>query len=493
MIAGLFSIRSVSQTAPQQAAEQDCKKIKQDIEQLQQDLAELSADMQRLTELLDTVNQHVAQMQADLKLTTDPRLNETVRGELLDTLAKELALRKQIRQQLEDDASLMQATKDEIAGLLSKLANCGPPSATQPPQQETPNQPQQPPKPSPPSLQTSTNQAPSQTAPQQAAEEDCKKIKQDIEQLQQDLAELSADMQRLTELLDTVNQHVVQMQADLKLTTDPRLNETVRGELLDTLAKELALRKQIRQQLEDDANLMQAIKDEIADLLNKLANCPPPSTTEPPKQEAPTPQPPSTTPGTKTVSSAPAPCTFLASLSGGITTAGNLSTTSAMEGDVGMYCGPGGLGLGFVRSGDATVQGTTTGSSLPAPATANFHAAEFKGSVNVLDLGPLSLYAQGGGWAFTARTTSTTTIVVTSPTGGTMTETVTTTASRGGVAPFFGGSIQGRLTKYLAAQVGIKRGYLRSGTSLDQGATMVLFGLAVSPQFPRALLHLGPK
>ena len=338
------------------------------------------------------------------------------------------------------------------------------------------------------------------TPPQQVASEDCERIKQDIEQLQQELADLSAEMQRETEQLDQLNKAVAQTQADLNVATAHAnaglTNETLRGQLLDTLAHMLGLRKQLKQQLEDDAELIQEIKAEIADLLSKLANCGPPSTTEPPKAETPTPQPPPS-PGTKSVSSTtpsvPAPCTFLAGLSGGITTSGNLSTASAMEGDVGMYCGPGGLGLGFVRSGDATVQGTTTGSSLPASATANFHAAEFKGSVNVLDVGPLSMYVQGGGWAFTARSTSTTTIVVTNPTGGTMTETVTTTASRGGVAPFFGGSIQGRLTKYLAAQVGVKRGYLRSGNSLDQGVTMVLFGLSVSPQFPRALLHLGPK
>ena len=328
---------------------------------------------------------------------------------------------------------------------------------------------------------------------QPMGDQDCERIKQDIQQLQQDLSNLSVEVQRLTDMLNTINKDISRAQANLKLTTAPGLNETLRGELLDSLANLMNFRSKWERQLEDDINLMQAIKDQIADLLNKLANCGPPGTTQPPKEETPTPQPPSTIPGTKTVSSAPAPCTFLAGLSGGITTSGNLSTASAMEGDVGMYCGPGGLGLGFVRSGDATVQGTTTGSSLPASATANFHAAEFKGSVNVLDVGPLSMYVQGGGWAFTARSTSTTTIVVTSPTGGTMTEMVTTTASRGGVAPFFGGSIQGRLTKYLAAQVGVKRGYLRSGNSLDQGVTMVLFGLSFSPQFPRALLHPGSK
>jgi len=193
----------------------------------------------------------------------------------------------------------------------------------------------------------------------------------------------------------------------------------------------------------------------------------------------------------------PSPFTFEGDFLGGLTHAGDLSNASAIEGGVTMYFGPAGLGLGIVRSGDATVQQTTaatTGSSLPpGNTTANFHAAEFKGSVNVLDLGPLSLAAQGGGWAFTARSTTMTTVVVTSPTAGTMTETVTTTASRGGVAPFFGSSVEARFSKYLAALVAIKRGYLRSNSSLDQGVTLVLFGLSLSPQVPRALLHLGTK
>ena len=330
-------------------------------------------------------------------------------------------------------------------------------------------------------------------SPQQVADQDCEKIKEEIKALQDEIANISAQMLRMQRDLDEINKAIATLQQGVKFFSGPGFSETARGEALDQLAKAMNYRRRVEQDIEDAANHIGELKNLIAHLLDLLANCPPPSTTEPPKQETPT-QPPSTPPGTKTVSSAPAPCTFLASLSGGITTAGNLSTTSAMEGDFGMYCGPAGLGLGFVRSSDATVQGTTTGSSLPpTPATANFHAAEFKGSVNVLDLGPLSMYVQGGGWAFTARSTSTTTIVVTSPTGGTMTEMVTTTTSRGGVAPFFGGSIQGRLTNYLAAQVGIKRGYLRSGNSLDQGATMLLFGLSVSPQFPRALLHLGPK
>ena len=66
--------------------------------------------------------------------------------------------------------------------------------------------------------------------------------------------------------------------------------------MLDMLATEMNLRREIKQQLEDDAKQIQAIKDKIADLLNKLANCAPLSTTQPPKQETPNPQPPPSAP-----------------------------------------------------------------------------------------------------------------------------------------------------------------------------------------------------
>src|SRR5579859_2591452 len=285
LVLALISLDAASQTTPvQQVANQDCEKIKQDIQQLQQDLANLSVEMQHLTQLLDQVNQDVSKTEADLKTATGLAnagiTNETIRGQLLDTLAKLLSTRRQIKQQLEDDASVMQEIKNEIADLLNKLANCAPPSTTEPPKGTPGAQPVPPSNPLPPSPLTPT---PLQQPPGQ----DCAKIKQDIQQLQQDLANLSVEMQHLTELLDQVNQDVSKTEADLKTATGLAnagiTNETVRGQLLDTLAKLLSTRRQIKQQLEDDASVMQEIKNEIADLLNKLANCAPPSTTEPPK------------------------------------------------------------------------------------------------------------------------------------------------------------------------------------------------------------------
>jgi Skp family chaperone for outer membrane proteins len=181
------------------------------------------------------------------------------------------------------------------------------------------------------------------TAPgQQAGGQDCEKIKQDIQQLQQELADLSAEMQRETELLDELNKDVAQTQAHLNAITAQVnagvLNETLRGEELDTLAKVLGLRKQVRQQLEDDAKLIQGIKAEIADLLGKLANCPPPSTTEPSKQETPSPQPPAsgTTPQkNKTVSmSGFTPTIQLRGFGGATIVNGNTPSTAGFDGAV---------------------------------------------------------------------------------------------------------------------------------------------------------------
>jgi len=120
---------------------------------------------------------------------------------------------------------------------------------------------------------------------QQAADQDCAKIKQDIQQLQNELATISAAMQALTNELDQLNQAIAQAQADLRTVTQVgHPSESFRGELLDTLAVLMSDRNQIEQQLEDDAKAIQAIKDKIADLLSKLGNCAPPSTTQPPKE-----------------------------------------------------------------------------------------------------------------------------------------------------------------------------------------------------------------
>jgi len=157
IILGLFPAPSRSNaktTSPlQQAADQDCENIKQGIQQLQQDLAAISVEMQRLTELLDQVNNGVAKTQAAVSTATAHAnaglTNETLRGQLLDTLGKLLNTRRQIKQQLEDDASIMQEIKNEIADLLSKLANCARPSTTQPPKQGPQDQ-----QPAPPSKST---------------------------------------------------------------------------------------------------------------------------------------------------------------------------------------------------------------------------------------------------------------------------------------------------------------------------------------------------
>jgi uncharacterized membrane-anchored protein YhcB (DUF1043 family) len=168
VICGAFILPLVAQSTSaraQQSADQNCEKVKRDIEQLQQDLANLSAEMQDLTNDLNRVNQDISQIQEDLKTATAASASiggkllggfEEQRGQILDSLAKAMGLRKQMKQQLEDDADLMQAIKEEIADLLNKLANCAPPSSIQPPREEPPaGQPTPPAKPTPSKSQTS--------------------------------------------------------------------------------------------------------------------------------------------------------------------------------------------------------------------------------------------------------------------------------------------------------------------------------------------------
>jgi len=299
----LVQTHSAAQTTapPQQAqaADQDCEKIKQEIQQLEDELAKISAAMQALTSELDQLNKDIAEAQATLKEVTAGvnagRFSEAFRGEVLDILAELMRERNQIEQQLEDDAKEIQAVKDKIADLLSKLGNCGLPGTTEPPKGQIAGPPQSGGAPSSPQTPAGEATTPLQPPGQQVAGQDCEKIKQEIQQLQDELAKISARMQALTDELDQLNKDIAEVQATLREVTAGvnagRFSEAYRGEVLDILAELMRDRNQIEQQLEDDAKEIQAIKNKIADLLIKLANCGPPSNTQPPKEEAPKEQP----------------------------------------------------------------------------------------------------------------------------------------------------------------------------------------------------------
>ncbi len=187
------------------------------------------------------------------------------------------------------------------------------------------------------------------------------------------------------------------------------------------------------------------------------------------------------------------PFTFDANILGGFVTAGNLSKASAVEGGFNLFVGPVGLGLGIVRTGDATFQNTTTGSSgsssSQAAPTANFHAGELNGILNLFSFGPFSLAGLGGVWLFHANAAQTITITSTTPTGP-VTQTITVNEEQGGNAPWFGGLARVAATKHAAVLVGVKRGFLRGG-KLDQGVTMVLFGVAFYPEQWKSLIKVG--
>jgi len=151
--AGGTTSQTTGQPAAEASASQDCEKIKADIRQLQQTLADLSAEVQKLTNQLDTVNQHISQIQAAVKAATDESNGqsgnqrfigtnpfEIERGQQLDSLAYEMAIRKELKERIEDDTSAMQRIKDNIADLLNQLGSCGPKNEQKSPKQELPKQ-----------------------------------------------------------------------------------------------------------------------------------------------------------------------------------------------------------------------------------------------------------------------------------------------------------------------------------------------------------------
>jgi cell division septum initiation protein DivIVA len=529
LLFGACAMASQTSTPP---AEQSCEKIKQDIEQLQQELADLSAEMQRETGQLDQLNKAVAQTQADLNVATAHAnaglTNENLRGQLLDTLAHMLGLRKQLKQQLEDDAELIQEIKAEIANLLSKLANCALPSTTQPPKGTLSPQLPPPSSPAPSSTETPPNQPPPPTpAPaKKPAGQDCEKIKQDIEQLQQELADLSAEMQRETEQLDQLNKAVAQTQADLNVATAHAnaglTNENLRGQLLDTLAHMLGLRKQLKQQLEDDAELIQEIKAEIADLLSKLANCGPPSTTAPSKEETPNPQPPPPIPEeNKKVSFQ------LRGFGGATIVNGNAPSTAGFDGAVlfplgnRVLVGPT-AGFQWVNSSIVSSIGSMTPGSTFANTGVGFNEGNFGGEVDFFTYST-SLWGKIGNpernfwtdWEISVEggaTVANSTITqqsgfcglgnATSPAGCTVTSTTTTHDTVTG--PFVGGYISHSIFPHVRIFAGYDYHFELKARQPNQtnptGPPTTTFDVhnnsiygGFSLQFPRAILHAGRR
>jgi hypothetical protein len=116
--------------------------------------------------------------------------------------------------------------------------------------------------------------------------EDCAQLKQDIQTLQDELANASTQMQVMQQSLDRINKSIATIQKDVKFFSGSGFSESARGDALDQLAKAMSQRVQVEKDIQDAADLIQAIKDEIADLLNKLANCAPPSTTPPSSKES---------------------------------------------------------------------------------------------------------------------------------------------------------------------------------------------------------------
>ena len=221
-------------------------------------------------------------------------------------------------------------------------------------------------------------------------------------------------------------------------------SEAFRGELLDALAKEMSLRKQMKQQLEDDAGLMQEIKNEIADLLNKLANCGPPNTAQPPNQETPPPSPPSTKPQqNKSVSmSGFTPVIEVRGFGGATIVNGNTPSTAGFDGAVlfplgnRVLVGPT-AGFQWVSTSIVSTIGGGPPPSTFINTSVGFKEGNFGGQIG-LNLSGWELGIRGG--ATVAGSTITQNEGFCDPTAGCTISSTTTTHDRI-TSPFVGGYI----------------------------------------------------
>lgn len=88
------------------------------------------------------------------------------------------------------------------------------------------------------------------------------------------IAQLSIQLQKLKDALENFNKAIDTFRKDIRSAERSGvINEAFRGQMLDRLAHMMGTRNHLEQQI-DELNLtIQAAKDELNDLLNKLGNC----------------------------------------------------------------------------------------------------------------------------------------------------------------------------------------------------------------------------
>jgi len=334
--------------------------------------------------------------------------------------------------------------------------------------------------------------------PQHAADQDCEKIRQEIQALQDWLAAMSAIVQRLKQALDDLNKAIAKYQESIKSPIRGSvLSETYKGELLDILAKAMRTRKDLEQQLEDEANLTQLIKNEIADLLNKLGNCGPPSTTQPPKKEAPKEQPsppakPAPSPSQTSMSTTGAGVQFqLRGFGGTSIVTGNTPATAGFDGAVLFPLGNRvlvGPTAGFQWVNSSIVQ--TVGGGPPPSTFINtsvgFKQGNFGGQIG-LNLSGFELGVHGGATAASSEITqtagfcggTTTGPTSTSPTGACTIVSSTTTHDTV-VGPFVGGYISHSIFPHVGVFVEADYHHLKDGNVFDLNYADIHAGIVLS-------------
>jgi hypothetical protein len=309
-------------------------------------------------------------------------------------------------------------------------------------------------------------------------------------------------MQRLQQLLDRVNKDIATIQESVRVFSGPGFSESARGETLDMLAKAMSVRKDLEQKIEDDADLIQAIKDEIADLLSKLGNCGPPGTTQPPKEETPNPSPPppSTTPQqNKSVSMSGFTPTFQFRGFGGATfISGNTPGTAGFDGAVlfplgnRVLVGPT-AGFQWV---DSSIVGKIGGGPPPSTfihTSVGFKEGNFGGRIG-FPFGGWQLGVQGGATVAGSTITQATGFCGNgTPTGGPAgcTTTSSTTSHDTVTGPFVGGYISHSIFSHVGVFVEYDYHRLKDQATTPSGPKTTVFDLHRSDVVAGIVLSFG--